>query len=564
MAEQQPGLSTNPGNINPTGANPQALQEYQDSLEAQIKSLEDRYSNPNWFKVAAGFLKPQLGGFAASLGSASEALGENVEAGRAAALPIAQMRSQLAQSKILTQQNQDVSSEITQWQKEHPGEMPTPGQIAIWSGKAPGLPAVKSLVDQQEGSLKQNTLLTNQNQVALDLLGKRRLAGDINEDDYRTELQRILASTQGAPSFPKGKTTEGKPKALTDTTTTDTGAVKKPEVSGSAPVFALGADKSEKTAERVNIYQSELNHAYQLAGQGDPRAADDMKSIIAEAKRLGATLSGAPDAMAGSGAPAPENKPLDTSTFKIKPTFSTQQLHPNAVTGQEKAQDESIKTNAANLEAGMVKRYQNLQAVNEPNAYATAKDANSYLIEQFDAHPDLAVKTTNMLRRAGPAATLLAKGMGITFGGIGGVSVNVAGLQPALNAALPPNEQAYQDGVINAIAKSVYADLKSRGIDPEKEGAEKFGQRMLQETNMDQGPRAIYHSIKQNDIRLLHNRELYGAYNQYLPDAVNAGSLTPLHDLDQQHPEIKIIEGLFDKRLKAEKNRYQGKKKEAQ
>ena len=109
MSEQQTGLSTDPSKVNQYGANPSDLQEYQNSLEAQIKSLEDRYSNPNWFKVAAGFLKPQLGGFAASLGSASEALGENVEAGRAAALPIAQMRSQLAQSKIMTGQNKDAA-----------------------------------------------------------------------------------------------------------------------------------------------------------------------------------------------------------------------------------------------------------------------------------------------------------------------------------------------------------------------------------------------------------------------------------------------------------------------
>jgi len=117
MAEQQPGLSTDPSKINQYGANPADLQEYQDSLQAQIKSLEDRYSNPNWFKVAAGFLKPQLGGFGASLGSASEALGENVEAGRAAALPIAQMRSQLAQSKIALGQNQKAAQMLA----EHTG-----------------------------------------------------------------------------------------------------------------------------------------------------------------------------------------------------------------------------------------------------------------------------------------------------------------------------------------------------------------------------------------------------------------------------------------------------------
>jgi len=114
MAELKNPLQvvTDPSKINPTGASQEDLSEYQKSLDAQIKALEQRYANPNWFKVAAGFLKPQLGGFAASLGSASQALGENVELQRAAELPIAQMRSQLAQSKILTGQNKLQSDEF--------------------------------------------------------------------------------------------------------------------------------------------------------------------------------------------------------------------------------------------------------------------------------------------------------------------------------------------------------------------------------------------------------------------------------------------------------------------
>lgn len=109
------GLASDPSKVNPTGASQEDLSEYQKSLEEQIASLEQRYANPNWFKVAAGFLKPQLGGFAASLGSASDALGESVEQQRAAALPIAQMRSQLAQSKILTGQNKTQSDEFEAW-----------------------------------------------------------------------------------------------------------------------------------------------------------------------------------------------------------------------------------------------------------------------------------------------------------------------------------------------------------------------------------------------------------------------------------------------------------------
>jgi len=113
MATTPPlSLATDPGRINPVGAQQSDLEEYQKSLESQIKALEQRYNQPNWFNVAAGFAKPQLGGFFASLGSASQALGENEEKRRESMLPIAQMRTQLAQSKILTGQNKTQADEF--------------------------------------------------------------------------------------------------------------------------------------------------------------------------------------------------------------------------------------------------------------------------------------------------------------------------------------------------------------------------------------------------------------------------------------------------------------------
>jgi len=106
------GLSTNPRDINFYGAQDEDISEYQKSLDDSIKALQQRYAQPNWFNVAAGFFKPQLGGFAASLGSASEAMGQNVERERESQLPIAQMRSQLAMSKIAMGQNKQAADLI--------------------------------------------------------------------------------------------------------------------------------------------------------------------------------------------------------------------------------------------------------------------------------------------------------------------------------------------------------------------------------------------------------------------------------------------------------------------
>jgi len=154
-------LATDPSKINPTGAQQEDLSEYQQSLQDQIKALEQRYAQPNWFKVAAGFLKPQLGGFAASLGSAAEAAGENVELQRAAALPIAQMRSQLAQSKILTGQNKTQSDEFEAWRATgQPMDAATYSRIVSLNPESPVAKAAQKFYEGAKSTLEITTQAT--------------------------------------------------------------------------------------------------------------------------------------------------------------------------------------------------------------------------------------------------------------------------------------------------------------------------------------------------------------------------------------------------------------------
>lgn len=105
------------GNINPAEMPEEALQKYRDVLDEQVGRLQNRYNSPNWFKVAAGFAKPQLGGFLASLGSASEAMGENVEQQREQELPIAQMKVQMEQANMLLSQKQKQNEIYQEWRK---------------------------------------------------------------------------------------------------------------------------------------------------------------------------------------------------------------------------------------------------------------------------------------------------------------------------------------------------------------------------------------------------------------------------------------------------------------
>jgi hypothetical protein len=82
-----------------------AQDEAYDQTEKLIQSLEERYAQPNWYKIAAGFAKPQLGGFMASLGSAAEVAGEQQEAQRSIAPTIARMRAEVASGRSVLAQS---------------------------------------------------------------------------------------------------------------------------------------------------------------------------------------------------------------------------------------------------------------------------------------------------------------------------------------------------------------------------------------------------------------------------------------------------------------------------
>ena len=489
MAEQKTSpllLATDPSKINPAGASTEDLNEYQKSLDAQIKALEQRYANPNWFKVSSGFLKPQLGGFFASLGSASEALGENIEQQRAAELPIAQMRSQLAQSKILTGQNKTVADMVA----EHlaSGQPLTPEFVAKVKRIAPDAPSTKALISQLETEQKQQQISASVQQTELTRLMEMRKEGLISPDEYQRRLRLLEQNMPGTPKTSSASTTP-------------------------SPIEPPPSPTSAEPAP--------TNAAIPVPG-AEP-----------------------------STTPKPPSKPpeADFANFKITPSFSVSKLNPRAVTENEKEENARLREGAKLLEAVKEKQYQNLQIVNEPTAYATAAEANKSTLDMLKEKPDMAVKVTNMLRQAGPLVALLERGIGISFGPYG-ANINVAGARPALYASLSLEEQKFQDKLLNNIARSVYYDLASRGIDVKNDGAEMFGKRMLQETNIEQGPSAIHRAIIQNDIRLKHNKALYEATNKYLPKAKEV-SLSPLHDLYTQHPEFKVLDIMFNKKLQA-------------
>jgi len=198
-----------PSKISLYGAEPTDVEEYQKSLQDSISALQQRYADPNWFNVAAGFFKPQLGGFSASLGSASQALGENLEKQRESQLPIAQMRAQLAASKIGMGQNRAASDAFAAWKATgKPMDEATYSQIV---GLAPNSSVASAAKAAYEGEKTEKGLLNTSQQLrqeqgrqAMSIAAAKYSTGAISKKQYNEELARI-ESTYG-PTAPVAST----------------------------------------------------------------------------------------------------------------------------------------------------------------------------------------------------------------------------------------------------------------------------------------------------------------------------------------------------------------------
>ena len=150
--------------MNPAGTEkyPEIKEAWDQALEAQdklAKDLEDRYAQPNWFKIAAGFAKPQLGGFTASLGSAAEALGENVERQRAIAPTISKMRAEVAAGKIPLVQRSKQQALLEEFKKTNDINIAT--ELYNLDPTSPAAQAVKGALEAAQS--KASTQSTNVN-----------------------------------------------------------------------------------------------------------------------------------------------------------------------------------------------------------------------------------------------------------------------------------------------------------------------------------------------------------------------------------------------------------------
>jgi len=212
-----PGLNAfgDPSKLNFFNAREQDQQEYQKALQDSLDALEQRYSQPNWFKIAGAFAKPQLGGFMASLGSAADVMGENIEQQRASQLPISQLRAQLAMSKIGMGQNKLVADKFQEWKDNGSKPEELMGLRDLAMATAPNAP-VTAAIGKRYDSLVTERQLSSADQA--NVIGRINTAKALGRPVDPADIAK-LAQYSKTPDYAPNRSEE-KPepfKPVTDT-----------------------------------------------------------------------------------------------------------------------------------------------------------------------------------------------------------------------------------------------------------------------------------------------------------------------------------------------------------
>ena len=330
------------------------FEELKKAQEEALSALEQRYAQPNWFKIAAGFAKPQLGGFLASIGSAAEAMGENVEQQRAQQLPIAQMRAQLAQTNLLLSKNKEVSDEVAAWKEQHPGQTPPAALIAKWQAIAPQSPTIASLLNQQKVGTEQQAQTLQLIQRNEENLRQMKASGLITAEEYNqaTMQNRDLIKSIMPPAPPFEKDNRNRADNI-------------PAPAGTAQPPA------------------------------PPSAEPSAEPIPAESK--------------------PTVNKKDLSSYQIKNSFVLPHNQPDALlTQQEKLENQAIVSAAAAVEKEHQAQYANLQRLNNPTTIGVVKGAIDGAEQAIKTNPELVNDITNQVRKLGPLASAAQTGVAVT------------------------------------------------------------------------------------------------------------------------------------------------------
>lgn len=508
MAEKISGLD--PSNINFYGADPADTKAYQDALQASVTALEQRYANPNWFNVAAGFFKPQLGGFAASLGSASQALGENLEKQRESALPLAQMRAQLAASKISMGQRSSVADMMA---NRDPNTPLTPEFVADITARAPGSSIALALKDQLATQQSQRSLASSEQGNAMQRV---QLARGMGQEPNPADIALIAG---GSPTL--------KPSA----------AAPAPALAGGAPAAAPAAEPPAAipaTPEApipytgTKLSENAIAELKNKAAMGDAQAQDALRAYQAS--------PAAKEAAPAKEGPLPQT--VKVPGIKDVPDPKRQEIVSQAV-----------KKHAEDLEKVSNERYTNLTAFTSGENLPSIQSASKTALTMMDEDPKRAARVLNLVRNSGPLAAALNAGasaqLSSNFGSVGGaISFPV---EAWLKAGLSPDDQMYADKLMNSLMTLKAAGIKLSSVSPTALVNHPSALGSVQSMNFDMGqtPAALYNSVKHSQINQDFLKEYTDLLNSEMKRA-DPSSLAKTTDAFNS-PKLKELSDRYEK-----------------
>ncbi len=272
------GLSGLAQPINPTGLTADNLETYQQTLRDAMSSLQQRYAEPNWFNVAAGFFKPQLGGFSASLGSASQALGENLEKQRQSEIPVAQMRAEMGRVGLI-QQQKNLANELM---KKHVADTPySPDELAQLSklDKDAYDAALHANTERTRSQAEKQTQVSTTSEVLRNQATVNQFPWLAGIDD---EISGISKKTPEQAATVVAKLDKSRPASIDPITWGSLPPEDKLEkINTYAGAQAkLGLDEEAKAREQAQGANSILPHLQELRGLVTGEGPDDPKSLV--------------------------------------------------------------------------------------------------------------------------------------------------------------------------------------------------------------------------------------------------------------------------------------------
>jgi hypothetical protein len=490
--------------VNLYGADEGQLGELKQSQEDIIKSLENRYNQPNWFKVSAGFLKPQLGGFGASLGSASEALAENVEKQRESQIPIAQMRAQLAQTNLSLGSQQKANQMMQAWKSS--GKPMDQATYAEVTALAPNSAAATAAKAAYEGGAKDIENTRAQQRTLLDAIQVKQAKGMPLSASETNFLQNFASGLLNAPESSRSS------------------QIAQPKIDNMVDQRAQG-DIAALQREIANTPKTETGRLSILNQELEKAKERSIGAVTKESTSLNPSES------------KTEGKP---QTY-YPPTYKFPDVS-NMTDPERKSRELSYQRNVESAEKKSEDQVQQWRSVAADPVFSTINSEYTSAIDLLKTQPKTAKKVFNLLREDGSlknqVLSAAQQGFGISLGSMA-ATLNLP-VEAFQRAGLNEAEQLLADRLVRAMLVVGNAKLASQGITPEK-GQDAYKQYLDNtKASLQQNPATALHNLQKDYVTFIHNKQLFDQVNkEYRSQQEHSPS--PYTDVINNSPEIARI-----------------------